>query len=310
MAIETTTEGHNDPVSFLSLLEPLPDRGMSLETAGYLATEMHRLSQQMAYFDKKLNSIAESVANMVLLVQEIIQTDKPSNQPTRQAAGSDTVEQTPPSIPRAPMVPQLRREDIGRFNPGHPDERGVGMVTDGHTLIFTDVNLFVEHIESFLQNPTTAASNETQILSWLETLLAGAAAAWWTSELTRLDRRALRLAGLSEILIDLERRFRLDPAVAAVKFDHAKLKLREVAFDENRPLQFVRTKLRYAREMKLLDERDGEWLFVMLQIWFSMDLDVRGILRPPSPEHTLELYLQEISQATPALMSRALQLYH
>ncbi|KAI1464770.1 uncharacterized protein F4812DRAFT_467002 [Daldinia caldariorum] len=342
MATEKASDGQADAASFLSLLEPLPDHGVSLDTARCLTARIDHLSQQVDRFDKKVNSIAESVANVVLLVQEIIRKDKPSEPPIHhhhyhqhhhhEATTPNAVVQTPPSIPipsvASPPIPQLRREDIGRFDPGHADERGTGMVVvpDGNSsaattattatttatttvVIFTDVDLFVEHIEFFLQDPTTAPSNERQILSWLEALLRGAAAAWWSRELTREDRRALRRAGLGEVLVDLSRRFAADAAVAAVRFDHGKLGLREVAHDEHRVVQFVRAKLRWARDMRLLDERGREWLFVMLQIWFSMDLDIRGILRPPSPRHTLELYLREICEVTPALMSRALQLY-
>lgn len=304
------TEEQTDASSFLCMLEPLSGHNVILDMTRYFATQIHHLSQERDNLKNQMADLTKQATDILLHLQESIDANKPAIQPIQHAAKPSPVEQTPQSISRTSAVPQLDRDDIGRFNPSHLDERGAGMVTDGCTLVFTDVDLFVEHIESFLQDPATAAANERQILQWLETLLNGSAAMWWSHELTRVDRRALRLAGLPEILVDLERRFRLNPAVAAVKFEHGKLSLREIAFDENRPMQFVRTKLRYARAMELLDEDNTEWLFVMLQIWFSMDVEVRAVLSPPSPSQTLDLYLEEINKTAPDLMGRALKLHY
>ncbi|KAF3064088.1 hypothetical protein GL218_01194 [Daldinia childiae] len=305
-----TTEEKPDAAPFLCMLEPLSGHNVVLDMTRYFATQIRYLSQERDSLKTQIDDLTKQATNILLHLQESADAHKPTPQPIQQASKPNPVEQAPQYTPGISAISQLERDDIGRFNPSHHDERGAGMVSDGHTLIFTDVDLFVEHIESFLQDPVTASSNERQILQRLETLLHGPAALWWSHELTRVDRRALRLAGLSEILVDLERRFRLTPAVAAVKFEHGKLGLREIAFDENRPMQFVRTKLRYARAMELLDEKDTEWLFVMLQIWFSMDVEVRAVLGPPVPEQTLDFYLREINNTTPDLMSRALKLHY
>ncbi|KAI1661950.1 hypothetical protein F4813DRAFT_398403 [Daldinia decipiens] len=303
------TEEQTDSGSFLCMLEPLSGHNMVLDMTRYFATQILHLSQEKDNLKDQMADLTKQAADILLHLQKPVGAHSPATQPLQQAGKPSPVEQALQSTPRTPAISQLKRGDVGRFNPSHLDERGAGMVTDGCTLVFTDVDLFVEHIESFLQDPLAAAANERQILQWLEALLNGPAAMWWSHELTRVDRRALRLAGLSEILVDLERRFRLTPAVAAVKFEHGKLRLRDVAFDENRPMQFVRMKLRYARAMELLDEDNTEWLFVMLQIWFSMDVDIRAVLSPPFPSQTLDLYLEEIDKTTPDLMSRALKLH-
>ncbi|KAI0847788.1 hypothetical protein F5Y00DRAFT_270925 [Daldinia vernicosa] len=221
---------------------------------------------------------------------------------------SNPVEQTPQTTtPGTSAISLLVRADIGRFNPDYLDERAAGMEIHGRIMVFTDVDLFIEHIESFLQDPATAAAHERQIMQWLEYLLIGSAGLWWMRELDRVDRR---LGGLSEVLADLERRFRLNPFVAAVKFEYGKLSLREIAFDRNRPMQFVQRKLRYARAMKRLDEENTEWVFVMLQVWFSMDAGIRAVLSPPNPLHTFDDYIEEIKQRTPDLKSRALKIYY
>ncbi|KAI0115299.1 hypothetical protein F4814DRAFT_460065 [Daldinia grandis] len=307
---DQTTDEQTNTAPFLTLLNPLNEHNVILDMARCFTAQISHLSQGMDSLKSQMAGLTKQANDILLRLQESADAHKLAIQHIQLAAKASSVEQALQSILRISATPQLKRGDIGRFNPGHPDKQGMGMVTaDGCTLVFTNVDLFVEHIESFLQDPATAAANERQLLQWVEALLAGPAAMWWSHELTRVDRRALRRAGLPEILAGLERRFRLSPAVAAVKFEHGKLGLREIAFDEDRPMQFVRAKLRYARAMELLDEDDGEWLFVMLQIWFSMDVDIRAVLSPPTPSHSLARYLEQIRQTTPDLMSRALKLH-
>lgn len=116
------------------------------------------------------------------------------------------------------MLVTLRREDIGLFDPRRPDSRNSGVVTEGTILVFTDVGYFIDRVNSFLENPIKetyshyiyeheATIYEVQIQTLFGSLLLGAAATWWTCEMSSAERRNLRSKGLAKVLDALRTRF-------------------------------------------------------------------------------------------------------
>ncbi|OIW22194.1 hypothetical protein CONLIGDRAFT_687775 [Coniochaeta ligniaria NRRL 30616] len=105
----------------------------------------------------------------------------------------------------------------------------LGIVSDGKTLVFTDVMAFLERLDSFTSD-IDSADAETQILGLLDTLFSGSAVIWSNSELAAQDRRELRYrGGLPAVLDALRQRFRQDPAIASAMFTQGRLSLSDLA---------------------------------------------------------------------------------
>ncbi|KAI1661796.1 hypothetical protein F4813DRAFT_398332 [Daldinia decipiens] len=210
---------------------------------------------------------------------------------------SISVSQATRSIPGTSSVSQLRREDIGRFNPDYPDPNGVGMIIDGNTPIFTDIKRFVERIESFLEDRDTAAANEKQMVLLFEVLLDGQAALWWSNELVYKDRRSLRQAGLTKMLAALKSRFSYDLVITLDEYTDRRLSLEQIVEDENRLIQFFQTRLRYAKSLGFLDQDNKGWYEVLKGVWSAMDYDLRDVVPAPSDLYSLEEYMKEVNEA-------------
>ncbi|KAI0115151.1 hypothetical protein F4814DRAFT_459961 [Daldinia grandis] len=211
------------------------------------------------------------------------------------------------SIAGTSSVPQLRREDIGQFNPGYPDPRDSGMLNNGHTQVFTDVDRFIGRIEYFLEDRDTAAAHEKQILFLFELLLDGPAAMWWSVELAHTARRSLRKAGLSKMLDALRRRFPYNRTITLTKYFEG-LDLREIERDENRLTQFLQAKLRQAKSFNFLDKDNGNWHSILERYWCPMDKNIFEIIPPPSDEYSLEEYMS-IVYAEKWTLSRVRDMY-
>ncbi|KAI0844153.1 hypothetical protein F5Y00DRAFT_249303 [Daldinia vernicosa] len=227
---------------------------------------------------------------------------------TKVITDSISATQATQSIPGTSSVSQLRREDIGRFNPDYPDPKNVGMIFDGNTPIFTDLDRFVERVESFLEDHVTAAANEKQLKLLFEILLDGPAALWWSYELTYDDRRSLRRAGLAQMLAALKRRFHYSYSWMTLR-NPTGLTIEEIAEDENRLMQFFQTKLRDAKLCGRLDKDHKNWPQVFKGSWKKMGYDIHDVLPAPSDEFSLEEYMKEVQEAKPRLFDTA-RMYH
>jgi hypothetical protein len=201
---------------------------------------------------------------------------------------------------------KIKRDDIGTFDPHYDDPHDLGVVTDGKSVIFTDVYCFHERVETFLDSEDTRDGHTRQILELFQTLLGGPAILWWNNEITSQQRRNLRSRGLKDMFEALIRRFSPDPAIATLNFNARVLTLRDIARDEHSLLQFIQTKLRYAKAMGTLTPDNVNWHGTMIQIWSHMDLDIRHYLRPPSRHETLTDYMLQAEQSMSMLLTSAI----
>ncbi|KAF3063728.1 hypothetical protein GL218_01392 [Daldinia childiae] len=216
---------------------------------------------------------------------------------TKAVTESISATQATRSILGTSSISQLRREDIGRFNPDHPDPNGVGMIIDGNTIIFIDIERFVERIESLIEDRDTAAANEKQIVLLFEVLLDGQAALWWSYELTYDYRRSLRQAGLVNMLTALKRRFSYDLSIVLDRYLDDYPTFEEIRKNENRLIQFFQTRLRYAKSMGHLDKDHKRWYNVFYEIWSTLHYDLQDLIPVPSDQCSLEQYMKEVNEA-------------
>ncbi|KXX72851.1 hypothetical protein MMYC01_204202 [Madurella mycetomatis] len=154
---------------------------------------------------------------------ETLLPPSPNRQTYRQFYREGAFETSTESNSRPSSAVKIKREDIGQFNPHYHDPDDLGVVTDGKSVIYTDVHYFLGRIGTFLENPDTRLDMERQITQLLPTLLGGNAVLWWTNELTPDRRNLLRCIGLRSILEDLRARFGIDPGTATRRFNQVYL---------------------------------------------------------------------------------------
>ncbi|OIW22168.1 hypothetical protein CONLIGDRAFT_650756 [Coniochaeta ligniaria NRRL 30616] len=124
----------------------------------------------------------------------------------------------------------IKRSEVGQFNATCPDPDNLGIVSNGKTLVFTDVMAFQERLYSFTSDANPEA--KSQVVGLLDTLFSGSTLIWWNSEHTAQDHRDLRNGGLPAVLDVLRQRFRQDPAIASAKFTQGRLGLSDLADDD------------------------------------------------------------------------------
>ncbi|KAL2192374.1 hypothetical protein P885DRAFT_82242 [Corynascus similis CBS 632.67] len=203
---------------------------------------------------------------------------------------------------------QVKREEIGQFNPSFTDPEKIGLVTDGKKVVYTDVYMFVERIQTFLEGDPMGAV-EMQLGNLFQTLLGGPALIWWTNEVSGEMRRDWRQRGLQHILRQLERRFRPDAMTATRLFNESFLTLKDIAIDEQALSNYFLKKLRWARAMGILAEGNTNWQGVMTQIWTSTDLHVRKFLDPPQRYNSRGEYMLCVEESRSTLLAAAYNLY-
>jgi len=214
-----------------------------------------------------------------------------SNQSRETAAARSTA--TSSSLGRF----KIRRSEIGTFDPSYPDPGDLGIVTANRETIFTDVFAFQERIDTFLEDEETKEEATAQLMAAFQTLLSGPAILWWTSELTAGARRMYRNGGLEAMVSALKDRFAPDSAVATGKFNRTKFGLSESYDNPDAITHFIMKKLRYARAMGILTSDNSNWQSVMVQIWSSLDKEVKVLIRPPSRKETMDAYMMQVDEA-------------
>ncbi|OIW22202.1 hypothetical protein CONLIGDRAFT_687768 [Coniochaeta ligniaria NRRL 30616] len=178
----------------------------------------------------------------------------------------------------------IKRSEVSQFSPTYPDPDDLGMVSGGKRLVIAEVMAFMERLDGDISDGNPEAEN--QVFSFLDTLLSDPALNRWNSELAAQDRRRLWYpGGLQAILNVLRQRFRQELAIASFKFKQDRLWLGDLTDntgddpDLNQLTAFIQKKLRYARQMGILDGHT--WRGVMIQIRSQMDLQIRKYLPAP-----------------------------
>jgi hypothetical protein len=202
---------------------------------------------------------------------------------------------------------KIKREEIGIFNPDYKDPDDLGLVQDGKNLIFTDVYSFVDRISTFTESTGEEAAR--QIISQFQALLGGPAILWWTNEVMAARRIDLRNRGLTALLDELTDRFGPDAATATNSFYQCKLRLRQVAENEQALLQFVQKKLRWARAMRMLGSDHTNWVGALMQIWSDMDFEIQQCLPRPDDFDNLTEYMRKIEKSRVLVNAAAYKYY-
>lgn len=204
---------------------------------------------------------------------------------------------------------RIKKEDIGQFNPHGADSGDEGVVGSGKDIVYTDVDCFLDRLETFREDPQTSVSADKQLAQLFITLLAGPASYWWTDQLTSARRRELRTMGISAMLEALRDRFPPDPALSTKKFTDSQLRLKDIAADDTALEKHLTKKMRLAKGMGILESNHSNWYGTVMTIWSTWPKEVRQYVRPPVREESLDGYLQRLSTARTLVVAAAKDAY-
>ncbi|KAI8966737.1 hypothetical protein F5Y11DRAFT_307709 [Daldinia sp. FL1419] len=204
--------------------------------------------------------------------------------------------QTTHSIPETSSVLQLRREDIGRFNPSYPDSDDIGMVIEkNRDIIFTDVHRFVERIQALLDDPVAHEASKRQLSFLFDVLLDGSAAMWWGYELSQSHRAELRRGGICDMLSALESRFAIRRGKTSWGY-FVDLDMCDIETEMDSLVRFFQLELRYGREIHKLKADYSNWREVLIDAVKKVDSYVARCLPDPERVESLQEFMKIIEE--------------
>jgi hypothetical protein len=99
-----------------------------------------------------------------------------------------------------------KQEEVGIFDPGRKEPNDGGVITDGKTLVFTDVHAFCARLKTYFEVEKHKDAKR-QLRTIFKSLLGGPALTWWTSH-TLKRRRELRNSGFDAMIAVLVKEFK------------------------------------------------------------------------------------------------------
>ena len=193
----------------------------------------------------------------------------------------------PPGPPgNASGIPQWRPEDIGYFDPKLPDSYGTGpMVRDGKDIWYRNVHLFIERIKDLVNT-----KGEDTVRTNLNTCLRGHAMMWYTSELTELERSALRTMPVAEWINALTKRFRPSHTVAMLALQTEHFGTLDIKAGRE-PASYVQQMVSHAKDAEFNStQQQLRWA------WLNMDAALRNHIDEPDEGTTLSSFIQKIEK--------------
>ncbi|KAI0905914.1 hypothetical protein F4823DRAFT_110235 [Ustulina deusta] len=97
----------------------------------------------------------------------------------------------------------LKAEEVGFFNPSLTDRDGSGSIAQGRQTIYTDVWAFTDRLAHLAET-----HGEDKVKTVWTTCLQATALAWHTTELTDLEKTALRTGNVQLICKSIQDRFK------------------------------------------------------------------------------------------------------
>jgi hypothetical protein len=246
---------------------PGPDStAISTQTPQWLAKgkEKERERELETFSEAQLQQIAELFHKLNL------QSPRPSpDPPTR-----NPPDHNPPSLSSRQS---LRASDIGYF---HPDYREA---PDSRTLVFTNVFVFTNRLALLAET-----RSEHEVIEAFPTCLRGLALFWHSTELTTKERATLARAPIVWLCDLLISRFKERPSAALRSLITSRF-----TFSDIRSGRTIRSHIQEMMSHARSAEFDKEYNIILL-IWNSLDLTMRGHIDEPRREVTLAQFLTEV----------------
>jgi hypothetical protein len=213
------------------------------------AKQLQPLTQQLGDMQTKINGklfslqaeVSSDILDRINGVKSTMPPDPggpppPSSSPRVSPVPFDNID---PLRQNDKTTSYFRADDVGYFDP-HMVGDG-DMFTQGKEVWFKDVYLFTERVRDVAQ-----IKGEDVLKTNIPACLRGTALAWYTTELSNLERQGLRAGTLETFLTELTLRFQEAQDVALRKLTAEKFTAYQVR-QERQPAEYVYTIIRHAK---------------------------------------------------------------
>lgn len=174
--------------------------------------------------------------------------------------------------------------EIGYFDPHLDKSYGDGeIVTVGKDVYYRSVLLFVERIKD-----VASVKGEAIVRTNLNTCFRGSALAWYTAELSNLERRGLRAEGngIEDWCQTLSKRFKEPTGVALAHLTTEKYTMND-ARNRREPAAYVQSIIRHAKAAEI-ESTQNQLTFA----YQGIVAELRAFIDPPQADSTVGSFIQ------------------
>ena len=177
-----------------------------------------------------------------------------------------------------------KTDDIGYFWPDKPDSEDT--VTDeGTKVYYRDVYVFIDRIRDIIEY-----KGEELVKANIHACLRGAALEWFTTELSEMEKRSLRLLSMADgWLHALLARFKPRAADALNNLNKLSYGYNDVRSGQT-PRHFIQEVMRHARAANIGDEFNQ-----MTFAWTRLDPYLRRDIPEPTPSTKMTEFIEQVS---------------
>ncbi|RYC55019.1 hypothetical protein CHU98_g11190 [Xylaria longipes] len=190
----------------------------------------------------------------------------------------------------------LKAEEVGFFNPSTKDNDGSGAVAHGKQTIYTDVWAFTDRLSHL-----AVTHGEEKVKTVWTTCLQATALAWHTTELTDLEKTALRGGTVQLICETLQKRFKKNHSDALQSLQQSRFTMYDL--QQGKALRpFIQSVIRDGKACGYTLKNQ------LLAAFESLDSDIQSQLTKPADNTTLGTFLTEVDDRESILIGKARQL--
>ncbi|CAG8950508.1 hypothetical protein HYFRA_00007005 [Hymenoscyphus fraxineus] len=262
---------------------PTPSRAISVQTPRHMEAsrelELRRATPASGFTDSQLRELESMIANAVtqavttaLRFKDPAPAPAPAPEPTYEPTYEPAQQQ------------QIAVTDIGYFDPRLDESFGKGdIVTVGKDVWFRDVFLFTERIKDI-----ALLKGQNSVRGIVTSCLRGSALAWYTAELSDLERAGLRTGSLDLLLGTLIARFKEPSALSLKKLHMLKYNTQDVR-QQKEPATYVQEVVRLAKGAGF-DSVINQLLFA----WNGLEPVLRQHVEMPTEATTLSSFIRAL----------------
>ncbi|CAG8961032.1 hypothetical protein HYFRA_00002572 [Hymenoscyphus fraxineus] len=261
---------------------PTPSRAISVQTPRHMESsrelELRRTdTPASAFTNSQLRELESMIANAV--TQAVTTALRLKEPPAPAPAPEPTYEPT-----YEPALQRVSVTDIGYFDPRLDESFGKGdIVTCGKDVWFRDVFLFTERIKDI-----ALLKGQDSVQGIITSCFRGSALAWYTAELSDLERAGLRTGSLDLLLGTLIARFKEPSALSLKKLHMLKYDTQDVR-QQKEPAAYVQEVVRLSKGAGF-DSVINQLLFA----WNGLEPVLRQHVDMPTEATTLSSFIRAL----------------
>ena len=197
---------------------------------------------------------------------------------------------TPPTPPKAP-----KPEEVGYFDPDYKQEEGHTtakslaynpVVSVGKHIYYTEVYAFVDRLKDLEQQHHEVGVD-------VAASLRGSALAWYSMEISELERKGLRTNDMATWYDELIKRFKMKSATAMSHLTGQASRFSLTSLKTMKPRTWA-MHMRYLAKAAAFDSTYNQ----LTTMWNQLDVQLRRDVPMPGPHTSLTSFLEQLDEKT------------